>query len=397
MKNLRSILLSLGALLLVIQFAFVSPAAAQSAKKLERERVSRIMQPTADVEAFRQEYLNYLTEMEDGMRLLNTVPEVRERLSRSGLKPISIIAEAKRTVAEYSTEDLMKIRAAYAKFPGWREAPQALVNPQLRGQLEAKLAAGKTGRFTADAATTDSCEDALKAGITNTDIAIAKAVLIAAQAAADVIPPVLNAVAVAAVAVADGAVLSLETLKATKDDCEGNAFQEAITTQLTNSVANDNANTTTIMTAISNAQTAIVNNDNSNKTAIINNDNSNRDTIVNNDNANTLKITNAVEAAKTTIIVNANANKDELIRLHIAADLASTDGSTFVAAFMLPASEGGYLELVRSIVAQTIAKLAGSKTAQANAFLQKGDAFRAAGDYKAAYAEYRKAYKTAQN
>ena len=159
---------------------------------------------------------------------------------------------------------------------------------------------------------------------------------------------------------------------------------EHIHNDLEGSIANDNAN-----------KTEIVNNDNANKTTIVNNDNANKTEIVNNDNANKDTIVTTVENAKTTIIVNANANKDELIRLHIGADLASTDSSVLVAAFMLPAAKGGYLELTRSVVFDALTKLAGNSTAQANAILAQGDAARNSGDYKGAYTAYRKAYKTA--
>ncbi len=421
MKNLRSLLLSLGALLLVLQLAFVSPINAQSSKELERERINQIMQPTADIEAFRQEYLNYLTEFEDTMRLFNEIPVVREKLTQSGLKPMSVLGEAKRSLAELPTEDLIKMRAAYAKFPGWREMPQSLIRPEVRQKLEARLAPKKTGGMSMDAGTTDDCDFAREQGFTNTDISIAKAVLIAAQAAADVIPPVANALAVAAVATADAAVLYIETNKAIADDCNGNDFEAGITQQVTNStssiISNDNSNTTSIITnaaantttitgAVTAATNTIVSNDNTNKTAIItndntnttniiNNDNANKTAIINNDNANTLTIKNAVEAAKTQVIINANANKDELLRLQIHADLATADSATPVAIFVLPATKNGYLELARTIVVQMITDLAGSRTAEANAFLAQGDTFKNAGNYKSAYSSYRKAYQTA--
>ena len=153
-------------------------------------------------------------------------------------------------------------------------------------------------------------------------------------------------------------------------------------------INNSNANTTTITTAISNSQTAVVNNANANlttvttaisnsQTAIINNDNTNKNTIVANDNANTAML------------------RDLLLRTQIEADLASTDGSTFVGLFITPTANGGYLELVRSIVVQTIANIGGANAGQANAFLVKGDSYKAAGNYKEAYRNYRLAYKKA--
>ena len=192
----------------------------------------------------------------------------------------------------------------------------------------------------------------------------------------------------------------------------------AVTTAKTDIISNATTNRTTITTAITAAQTAVIVAGDANSAAIINNDNTNKTTIVNNDNANALALTTLVNSALTQIISNANANKDEtknlLLRTQIEADLASTDGSVFVALYETPVTvcfpslnslglpqsgipastiQCGLLDLVRSIVSQTIANVGVGSDAQA--FFNTGDAQRAAGQYKAAYASYRKAYKAA--
>jgi len=195
-----------------------------------------------------------------------------------------------------------------------------------------------------------------------------------------------------------------------------------IHTDLENSVANDNTNKTAIINNDNANTTTITGNDNSNKTAIVTNDNTNTTNIIANSNANkgdviinansnTTTITTAISNAQTTIVNNDNANKntivandnanatmlrDLILRTQIEADLASTDGSAFVALYLTPGAKGGYLELVRSIVVQTIANIGGANTAQANALVAKGDAYKTAGDYRSAYASYRQAYKKAQ-
>ncbi len=179
---------------------------------------------------------------------------------------------------------------------------------------------------------------------------------------------------------------------------------------LEGSIANDNAN-----------KTEIVNNDNANKTTIVNNDNTNKNTIVANDDAHFLSLTNLINATRTAIINNANDNKDEvknlLLRTQIEADLASTDGSAFVALYETPSNvclpslndkgmaqlaaslgapaptQCGLLDLVRSIVRDTIANVGAGTTAQK--FFATAEAQRAAGKYKDAYASYRQAYKAA--
>jgi hypothetical protein len=177
-----------------------------------------------------------------------------------------------------------------------------------------------------------------------------------------------------------------------------------IHSDLAASVANDNSN-----------KTAIISNDNSNKTEIITNDDSNTTNITNNDNANKTTIVNLINTALANIIGNANSNKEEtknlMLRTQIEADLSSTDGSTFVALYETASSvcspsldykglpvaglpnQCGLLDLVRSIVSQTISNMGAGTTAASD--FAKGDVSRAAGRYKEAYTYYRKAYKTA--
>ena len=174
-----------------------------------------------------------------------------------------------------------------------------------------------------------------------------------------------------------------------------------IHTDLEGSVANDNAN-----------RTAIVANDNANRTAIVNNDNSNRMAIVNNDNTNTSSIIANANANKGDVIVNANSNtativattsaakvelRDLILRTQIEADLASTSDSNPAALFETPTANGGYLNLVRTIVSQTIVNIqaAGGGTGQAQSLLAQGDTFKNAGDFKRAYVTYQQAYKSA--
>src|SRR5687768_2731215 len=296
-----ALLLSVCATLSVAQSSVKSPA------KLERERMSRIMNAGTNIEEFRQEYLNYLTELEDDMRLFNAVPSVQQRLNRSGLNASVMLDAAKTSVSEMSTEDLTKVRAVYAKFPGWRDMPEALIRPELRQELQARLNAKKAGTVTTEVA--DNCADGINAGNTNTDISIAKTFEIAAEAIMEGFPTdgitiAARIASIAAHAVTQGATLAVETLKGIKDDCRDDSFQDAITADVDAIPGLISASTSTTATNITTAKTAIIDNDNTNKT-----------TIVNNDNANTLTILTAVEAAKTYIVTDAHANKDEMKNL----------------------------------------------------------------------------------
>jgi hypothetical protein len=389
----------------------------KSSSRLERERLSKIMDSQANVEEFRQEYLNYLTEIQDNMRLLTSVPAVQRQLSRAGLRVSPMLTSAKNSVTQMSQQDLIKIRAAYAKFPGWREMPSSLIRADIRQELEEKYAAKKAGVIVNNAGTTDNCADGINAGITNTDISIAKAAQLVAEGIMEALPTdaitiLAREASVIAYIATEGVTLSLETLKGIKDDCRDDSFQDSITTKVDAVPGLISTSTSTTATNITNAKTAIINNDNANTT-----------TIVNNDNANLVTVLAKIEAAKTYIVTDAHANKDEmknlLLRTQIEADLSSTDGSTFVALYETPSNvcltsltdkglpqtitlpgmptetipQCGLLDLVRSIVRDTIANVGAGTNAQS--FFATAEAQRAAGKYKQAYTYYRMAYKAA--
>src|SRR3954471_6993779 len=130
-------------------------------------------------------------------------------------------------------------------------------------------------------------------------------------------------------------------------------IHDDLTAGIATIVTNDNTNTANIVT-----------NDNTNTANIITNDNANRTLIINNDNTNL-----------ATIISNANANKNELrdliLRTQIEADLATESSAVTVALYALPTAQGGYLDLVKAIVTDTLAKVqaAGGSVANAPAFL----------------------------
>jgi hypothetical protein len=377
------------------------------------------------------------------LRLFDAVPALHKKLASSGLRSVEQLTLARQNLAKMKPDDLEKMREVYAKVPGWRGGSRAinsLIKPELRQQVETKLAQKRgSGDFSMNAITLDVCPDP-KDVPSNSDIAIAKAAEIAADTVMELLPTdaltiIVREVATGVRAGLKGGILAAETLKAISDDCNSAEFEAGIQQQVTNSTntitgaVTTSTNTITgVVTTATNTivnndnanKTAIINNDNANATNIVNNDNANRTTIVNNDNANALALTNLVNSALTQIISNANANKDEmknlLLRTQIEADLSSTDGSTFVALYETPSSvcfpslnslglpqsgipsstvQCGLLNLVRSIVSQTITNVGGSSAAQAQKDLADGDAQKAAGQYKAAYASYRKAYKTA--
>ena len=252
-------------------------------------------------------------------------------------------------------------------------------------------------------------------------LTIAKALTMGTDIIKEAIPPdtfvVPHSIAVVAWGAARTSEFVLDTLHTVYVECKAvqdNASNDSTLNSIQNSVTNTptihtnvgiiKGDVTTIKTTTGNTNTTV--NNTSTKVDNVNTTVNNVNTTVNNIDNSVTNINNKLTTINTTVnttsnnVNTANTNitalSDLSLRLMIEADLAAADNSTPVAIFLTPGAKGGYLELVRTIVAATIANLAASSS-QANSFLAQGDAYKAAGNYKAAYAAYRKAYKSATN
>ncbi len=384
---------------------------------LQKQRLDKKTSAPQDVEEFRAEMKQYLTDLGNALSNFEAIPAVSEQFNKNGMDPVGAIDRAKANLEKISTEDLARMQEAYAKHPNWKEGSRVIyeISQKIVNKSYPKSATvKKQGGITSEVITPDTCPD-ISATPSYTDIAILKAFQIAADAVMEALPTDVLTIlgrlpAIAAKAALDGSVLAVETLRGLYEFCISPSTQDVVdivTAAKDEILANDDSNTTNI-----------INNDNSNKDTIVNNDNANKTTIVNNDNANTLALTNLINATRIEILNTVNDSKEEtnnlLLRTQIEADLSSTDGSTFVALYETPSNiclpslnqkglpqigalsnpvQCGLLDLVRSIVRDTIANINTSSTA--SAFFAKGDAQRAAGDYKGAYTSYRQAYKAA--
>jgi hypothetical protein len=406
---------------------------------LENERIARIVDPNTNVEEFRTEMKSYLNDFANALSNFEAIPAVREQYEKNGINPIVALERARANMDKIPAEDLVRMKEAYAQYPNWRQAPrtiyeisQKVVNKTYTRDTKGK----KPGDITPNVIIPDACPD-ISAVPSYTDIAILRGAIVLAEGIMEALPTDLLSIigrlpAIVAFSGAQGGLIAVETLRGQYEFCISPTtedVQNIVTEAKDEILANADANRTTITTAVSNAQTTIVNNDNTNKNTIINNDNTNKDTIVtndnnnkttivNNDNANTLTLTNLINATRVEILNTVKDSKEEsnnlLLRTQIEADLASTDGSTFVALYETPSNvclpslnqrglpqigalsnpvQCGLLDLVRSIVRDTIANVNTSSTAAS--FFAQGDTQRAAGQYKAAYTSYRKAYKAA--
>ena len=170
-----------------------------------RARLSQVMAPTANVEEFRREYDAYPAEMQKVAAVVMESPLARKLAKRKGIAPAEQLAAARRALPELTAQDLTLLRSALAKTPSWRGIPEtlnSLFRPEVRSGLKAMSV--KVGGFVANGevadpadisldggVTPDNCSDAFLNGaprVSNTDISIAEAAVIAATTVMEVLP-----------------------------------------------------------------------------------------------------------------------------------------------------------------------------------------------------------------
>ncbi len=275
-------------------------------REVERERLKAVMSANANIEEFRTEMFNYLTEFENVLQQFEKMPAVRGQFDKDGLDPLGDLRKAKASLAELSPDDLVRMRAVYARFSNWREAPRVInstLNPDEK--MKQQRVAGKKGGGAPNVITPDACPD-LSGTPSFADIAITDGFLIAADAVMEAFPTdgltiLARLIPIAARTALEVSLLVETTLRSQYDDCHGlssSDIQTIVDGAKTEIINNDNTNATNTLNSISSATTTITNNDDSNKTML-----------VNNATANTTTITNAVTSAKNEVINNDNSNK----------------------------------------------------------------------------------------
>jgi hypothetical protein len=95
-----------------------------------------------------------------------------------------------------------------------------------------------------------------------------------------------------------------------------------------------------------------------------------------------------------TLLANLSTFETLQLRMAIEQNLDKNQGESPIGLFQLPAAFGGYLEVVSSIVTETLAKEAavGNPSPKAMIDLTQANAAFTVGTYKTAYGLYRKAY-----
>jgi hypothetical protein len=427
-RNIRRVS---GVLVPTVLLALVLSLAASSATATSQ---------TSNQAAFRQQFTTYLVQMQRVATKLQATREGRAAFRSLGFDPTTGVARAREAVRTMTPAQLAVLQKALSAYPQWRTMPGKLTKLVSR----MRVASPRSLQITPD-----DCATARAAGYTQTDVEIAADASLAADFIVEAVPTDLISlpVRIAAViiwAIPHGVQRGFEHLYNIASACD-DADHQALVSQNLDVKVSTRATQTSLDTLTTNFNT--FNTAFSTLNTLINSrldvavstraSQTSLDTLTTNFNTfntafnalNTLinarldvaVSTRATQAsldvfhneftANATVVNtkldSANTKLDNLaitvsdqgalnLRLHIEADL-SEPGAHPVALFEIPASGGGYLDLTRSIVADTIAKMqaAGQGTGVAQSFLAAGDAAVTAHDYKGAYANYGKAYRAA--
>jgi hypothetical protein len=364
---------------------------------------------TSDQAAFRREFTTYLVQMQAVAMKMQATPQGRAGFRSIGFTPKKSFAQARANVRTMTPEQLAVLQKSFEAYPKWRTLPVTM------NRLVTRMQAKSPYSFKI---TPDDCPTARAAGITQTDVEIAADAAFAADVILEAVPTDLISVAVRIAAVIVWAVphttlRAFEHLYNIASACD-DADHQALVAQNLDVQVSTRATQVSVDTLITNLNTlsTLVNSrldvavsTRATQTSVntlitnVNTLQNSLDVFHNEFTANAIVVNNKLDAANTKLDDLAITVSDQgalNLRIHIEADLADP-GNHPLALFEVPEANGGHLNLVRSIVADTIAKMqaTGQGVGNAQAFLAAGDAARAAGAYKSAYANYGKAYRAA--
>lgn len=398
--------------------AVALPAAADSSTTL-----------TAQEAATQSEVLTMLGGLQGVVNQVNANPLLANGFSVSGADPSSSIAAAQQSVTTFTPSELDALGSALAQDPSWPS-----IDTRLSGAVSAFTPPATSAPAPAFPGTfTDSCPDSNPAPAEFTATLAANEVQSAAQAAmlaapgvAAVFPgvdvPTGVKIALAVVwGVANAVYLALSQALAVAQDCAATAFSNVQTSalpansqatsseisvqNLINSAGQTAAQISTVETAVSAVltQAATLASAATSLNTTLSGTN-NQVTEISGDLSTLGANISVLSNTETTIQATANQEIALLgsfqslqLRMAIEENLTRT-GANPIGLFQLPAQFGGYLEVVGSIVQDTITQAGalGHQIAQATTDLGIATSDYTAGKYKAAYSYYAKAYQDAR-
>jgi hypothetical protein len=396
--------------------------------------------PTAAQEALRTDYQGFLTGLEGAVNAAKGNPLIARNLSFGTADPAASIATARSLVAQLNSTQLDELRAGLSAAPTWQQMTSKLSTSVAAFQAAPSSKAG--GTFTDDCASAGNAADGFEAAFIANEVQSAlQAVMIAAPGVIALfffdIPDPVKIVLAIAWGIANAIYLALAQVSAVSLDCAATAVSDTQTLTFPVDPANPGvivAGSTEIsiqnlIEAAGDTQTEITNVQNTiiaiglktdqalaaaaqlnvtlgGPTAPPGQDINARSTETQDD----LKLlqANVKVLINTEGIVLGKADNEILklsdfqtlqLRMDIEENLTRNGSGTGpVALFQLPATPGGgggYLEIAKAIVIETIAKetAVGHGNSKANVDLATANQAYANRQWKTAYNYYSKAYQ----
>jgi hypothetical protein len=364
---------------------------------------------TSDQATFRREFTTYLVQMQGAVMKVQATPQGRAAFRSIGFTPAKSFARARAAVRTMTPEQLAVLQKSFSTYPKWRTLPVKMDRLARRMQPKSPYSLKITP---------DDCPTARAAGFTQTDVEAAADASLIADGILEIVPTDLISVPVRIVAVliwagvqaTQRAFEHLYNIASACDDADHQALvtqnlDVKVSTRATQVSVDALITNLTALSTLVNSRLDVTVSSRASQTSVdtlLTNVNTlqNSVTVFHNEfTANSIVVNNKLDSANTKLDNLAITVSDQgalNLRIHIEDDLADP-GNHPLALFEVPEANGGHLNLVRSIVADTIAKMqaTGQGVGNAPAFLAAGDAAKAAGAYKSAYANYGKAYRAA--
>lgn len=397
------------AILIVALFAalLAAPAIAQESGKDRLAELIRTAGQDPANEAFRREYAAFYAELMEFSRA--TLPELPAQAltpeARAGIE--RQMAEGLRLIEGMTPEELALLRWACSQYPDWRNAVKRLdevYTPEMRRYLRALRV-----RLATNAAQ-QNCPGP-PGGMTA--VQIARTVSGTAEGVMQLIPEdaftaVAYVVAAGVWGVANVLTIGAENLLELEEDCKMERFQTGVNTALTEVKTKLDAvqAAATRLQQSADALTAGLTRVENQANFIAGQVDVKVSTRATQTSVNTVQATaNIINAktdqalAKLDALAAALADfRAENLRLQLELNLLLGPRYNHLQ-FLLPRAQGGHLELVREIVADTISRsraagapFSGGVITQAEQALTTGDTFFTARSFKDAYASWRTAY-----
>jgi len=290
-------------------------------------------------------------------------------------------------IPQLTSDDIKHFKNSLGQAPDWQTFPDTLADiagrqqqalDRIRRARQARLMLTSLHLENVVAHIPDDCSLAASTGITRSDLFVAQVVGLTLRAIWEAVPDdtlsaAAHAIAGVAVGIADEVTNGLQFSYDVNNQCQGNQFSSTVLSDF-DTLSQSVTNVSNQVKGVSDGVTQLL--------GLV-------DVKV-----STRASQASLDADAAAILASIKAARDEALRIQIEDNLAGPDGVD-VGLFELPNALGGDLEIVRGIVATTIANFAktGKSTTTANNFLAQADSYISQGNYKAGFQNLKKAYK----